>query len=266
MSDTAVYLYGFARLQGVRGFTHAGLEEIGTAGPLEIEGLAAIVSPIPKGALESGLSREPPDPSWIVPRALHHERVVEAALAKVPVLPVRFGCVFSSHEALAEVVRQHRDPIETFLHDIVDLEEWSLKAYLDLGQAEQAVLDTHPEFSERYRSLPTSPGTRYFLEKRLRESAREQARRAGRKAAAKVQHAIEETGVKHQVLSTHGEDVGGRDLLLKLALLIPRGRIDEVFAIAEHASAGVGAVPLVLERSGPWTPYHFCPILGETTR
>ena len=266
MNDTAVYLFGFARLEPVRGFVYAGFEEIGTAGPWEIEGLAVLVSPVPQGAIESGLTREPPDPSWIVPRALHHERVIEAALAKAPVLPVRFGCVFSSQEALEGVVRQHRDPIEAFLHDIVDLEEWSLKAYLDLGQAEQVLLETDPVLSPRYRGLPTSPGTRYFLEKRLRASARDEARRAGRKAAARVRHAVMETGVRHQVLSAQGEDGGGRELLLKLALLIPRGRLDEVFATAEGAPAEAGAVPLVLERSGPWPPYHFCPSLGEPTR
>ena len=50
-------------------------------------------------------------------------------------------------------------------------------------------------------------------------------------------------------------------MLLKLALLVPRGKLPEIVAAAEQAAAA--SVPLVVEPSGPWPPYHFCPSLGE---
>ncbi|MGO9599005.1 MAG: GvpL/GvpF family gas vesicle protein [Isosphaeraceae bacterium] len=261
-----VYLYGFARPEPTRNFSYPGLEEIGPARPVELGGLAAIVSSIPPGAIESGLTCQPPDPDWIVPRALHHERVVEAVQASAPVLPVRFGCVFSSPEALQAVADQHRQPIEQFLHEVTDQEEWSLKAYLDADAAVETLLVTNPLLSERYRKLPTAPGTRYFLEKRLREDARDEARRGGRAAVEKLHRALLATGFRVQIQKVQEGEGRGRDLLLKTALLIPRVRIDEMFANAEMTAASAGPVPLSVERSGPWPPYHFCPNLGEPAR
>jgi hypothetical protein len=266
MSDMEVYLYGFAWPESTRYFSHPGLEEIGPAQPVELGNLAAIVSSIPNGAIESGFTRQPPDPEWIVPRALHHERVVEAVQASATVLPVRFGCVFSSRMALQAIADRHRQPIEQFLHEVMDQEEWSLKAYLSADEAIERLLVTNPQLSERFRRLPASPGTRCFLEKRLWQDALDEARRGGRAAVEKLHRAILATGLRVQTQKVQEGEGRARDVLLKLALLIPRVRVDEIFAIAESTAATAGPVPLCIERSGPWPPYHFCPSLGEPAR
>jgi len=259
-----VYLYGFARCEPVRHFSYSPLDEIGPARLVEMGGLGAIVSSIPLDSIKAGLARDPPDPEWIIPRALHHERVIEAVQASAPVLPVRFGCVFSSKDALQAVTDQYRPSIERFLHEIGDQEEWSLKAYLDADLAVQFLLDTNPGLSQRFRALPAAPGIRYFLEKRLREDARDEAHRGSQAAAERLYHAVVNTGARVQVERVTGGESKGRNLLLKLALLIPRIRIDEVFATAEQTATTPGLVPLVVERSGPWPPFHFCPSLGES--
>ena len=261
MSQTGVYLYGFAIPDLVRGFAHPGHDEIGAVGVLEVENLAAIVSSVCPAEIESGLSSEPPDPNWIVPRAVHHERVLAAALARSPVLPTRFGCVFGSRQALEGVTRQHRELIGRFLSEVANQEEWMLKAFLDEKQAVEALLQTDPRLSERFRKLPAAPGARYFLEKKLREEARSMAIRAGKAAAERLHQSIQQTGVGVRTLSIRGDEPSGQPLLLKLALLIPRGKVLDIVGTAERAAAA--SVPLVVEPSGPWPPYHFCPSLGE---
>jgi len=259
-----VYLYGFAWSEPVRHFSYSPLDEIGPARLVELNGLGAIISSIPLELIEAGLARDPPDPEWIIPRAIHHERVIEAVQASAPVLPVRFGCVFSSPGALQAVTDQHRQSIEQFLHEIGDQEEWSLKAYLDTDSAVQSLLDTNPGLSQRFRELPAAPGMRYFLEKRLREDARNEAHRGSREAAERLYRAVVGTGVRVQIEDVLGGESQRCNLLLKLALLIPRIRVDEVFAIAEQAATTPGLVPVIVERSGPWPPFHFCPTLGES--
>ena len=54
MSQTGVYLYGFAIPDLVRGFAHPGLDEIGTVRVLEVEGLAVIVSSVSPAEIEVG--------------------------------------------------------------------------------------------------------------------------------------------------------------------------------------------------------------------
>ena len=264
MTQPGVYLYGFAIADQVRGFAHPGRDEIGPVRVLEFDNVAVIVSSVPPAAIESGLSCESPDPNWIVPRAVHHEQVLQAALARSAVLPTRFGCVFASEQALEGVIGQHRELIGQFLSEVADQEEWTLKAFYDENQVVTAMLQTDPELSARFGKLPTAPGARYFLEKKLREEARSAASRAGKAAAARVHQTVHQSGVGVKILPLRGEEPGGPLLLLRLALLVPRGKLPEIVAAAEQAAAA--SVPLIVEPSGPWPPYHFCPSLGEPSR
>jgi len=264
MSQTGVYLYGFAIPDHVRGFAHPGHDEIGAVCVLEVEGLAVIVSSVCPAEFELALSADPPDPKWIVPRAVHHERVLQAVLARSPVLPTRFGCVFASAPALEAVTRQHLVLIGRFLSEVANQEEWTLKAFLDEKQAVEALLRTDPTLSERFRKLPAARGARYFLEKKLREEAHSRAIRAGKAAALRLYRAIDQAGVGVRTLPASGDEPSVHPLLLKLALLIPRGKLLEIVGAAEQAAAE--SVPLVVETSGPLPPYHFCPSLGEPTQ
>ena len=264
MSSPGIYLYGFAIPDQVRGFAHPGHDEIGAVRVHEVAGLAVIVSPVCPAEFELALSADPPDPKWIVPRAVHHERVLEAVLARSPVLPTRFGCLFASEPALEAVTRQHRDLITRFLSEVANQEEWTLKAFLDEKQAVEAVLQSDPTLSERYRKLPAARGARYFLEKKLREEAHSKAIRAGKAASLRLQQAIEQSGVGVRTLPSRGDEPGVHPLLLKLALLIPRGKLPDIVGAAEHAAAE--SVPLLVETSGPLPPYHFCPSLGESSQ
>jgi Gas vesicle synthesis protein GvpL/GvpF len=65
--------------------------------------------------------------SWVGPRALRHEAVIEEVMASSPVLPARFGTLFSSAEALAEFAGQHREKITQFLDRVAGHGEWSVK-------------------------------------------------------------------------------------------------------------------------------------------
>jgi hypothetical protein len=180
------------------------------------------------------------------------------------VLPTRFGCVLATQQGLEAVTRAHREQIGRFLGEVANQEEWTLKAFLDEKQAVEALLQTDPGLSERFRKLPTAPGARYFLEKKLRDEAHSRVIRAGKAAAELVHQAIHQTGVGVRTLPLRGDEPSGPPLLLKLALLIPRGKLLDIVGTAEQAAAAI--VPLVVEPSGPWPPYHFCPSLGEPTQ
>ena len=261
MRPDGVYLYGFVIADLLREFAHPGHEEIGAARPVELGSLTAIVSVVPPGEIEAGLSREPPDPKWIVPRAMHHESVLEAVLARGPVLPVRFGCVFGSLQALEAAVENYHDLIAQFLDDMKDRQEWTIKAFLDQDTAVDALLERDAALSQRYRRLPAAPGARYFLEKKLREEARTRALQLAKAAAGQIHDSIKQTGVEVKQMTCRASESPGRLLVLKLALLIPGPRLHDVLDLAGRA--GAAGLPLLVEHSGPWPPYNFCPCLGE---
>src|ERR1035437_9009445 len=105
--------------------------------------------------------------SWVAPRAVRHEAVIEEVMAHSPVLPARFGTLFSSAKALTEFVDRHRETITLFLQRVADHGEWSVKGWFDRKQAQPALISASlAAQQERLSNLP--PGTRHFAEQRLR--------------------------------------------------------------------------------------------------
>ena len=107
-NDQGVYLYCFARPD-----TADNSVEIAH---LAMKNVAAVIARIPLSewvGAEAEARRE--DSRWLIPRALAHEEVVEAQMARSPVLPVRFGAVFSSEAALVQFMTDHFEEIAGFL-------------------------------------------------------------------------------------------------------------------------------------------------------
>src|SRR5664280_2251761 len=118
--EPALYLFCFARSDAVR-------DVQGTAvdghSPLSIirhsPDLCAVLSEVAREdfcgpAAELHMQ----ELSWVAPRAVRHEAVIEGVMACSPVLPSPFGTLFSSLKALTEFVDQNRETIALFLRRV----------------------------------------------------------------------------------------------------------------------------------------------------
>ena len=104
--------------------------------------------------------------AWVAPRAVRHEAVIEEVMAYSPVLPLPFGTLFSSAEALSQFVDPHRETIARFLLRVADHGEWSVKGWLDRKQALAGLTSTRLT-AEQNRLSALPPGTRHFAEQRI---------------------------------------------------------------------------------------------------
>jgi hypothetical protein len=253
MNRSATYLYGVARSGTEVAPDLPGIEETGPVRALELAGLAAVVSEVPVEPFESHAAT---DLAWLVPRAVRHERVIETMRARAPILPVRFGSLFTSREALEAWAAENRHSIEGFLQHVADKDEWTIKLNLELGSALESLVAADPAWEARARGLPLSPGTRYFQEKRLREDARRQVQKVAREAADRVRSAARALSAE-RVLAPRKPDSGDLEPVLHAVYLVPRHAIREFH---ERTGLAVGDLAcLRLESSGPWPPSHFCP-------
>lgn len=263
MSRRGLYFYGFTRPGAADGLAVPGVDGPDPVVAVDLGGIAAVVSGVDLDAFEAAAS-DRPDPDWLVPRALAHERVVEAILARSPVLPVRFGTLYNSADSLAALVAGQRDAIARFLDHVADKQEWSIKGYIDIEQGVDRILAVDPDFAPRQAALPVAPGVRYFREKKLREEARRHARQSARALADRVRERVESAAVETRVLAPRPADAPGREAVLNLACLVREGSIDTLLALAGDAADPGDGPALSLVPTGPWPPYHFCPTLGET--
>ncbi len=228
--------------------------------------MAAVFSEVSLSEFRGDTAKdERPDPDWIIPRACRHERVIEEIMSRSPVLPVRFGTVFSSRQALEKLLTDRCHKIAGFLEAIAGKEEWAVKGFVDIDKAEAGLLASDPDLLAQRQHLSTSPGARYFQEKQLRTSVQKQVKLWGRTVAEQVQEDLKDVAVEARPLRLQPPNVSGRtaEMVLHCALLLPHSRVADFRArvealAAQHAEQGLG-----LECSGPWPPFHFCPSLEE---
>lgn len=201
--------------------------------------------------------------SWLGVRAQRHEAVVERVMGASPVLPVKFGTLFSSHASLREFIGRHRVDIVLALDDLRDKAEWSVKGYLVETLALPIVLAADDEIQSRLAALSQSPGARYIQQRQL-DAKIEAALHAW---LARATDAIQSALVLHAVASTslryHSSAVTGRParMVFNASFLLT----DTAYffaALTEQQTAYKGS-GLTLELQGPWPPYNFCPTLAE---
>jgi hypothetical protein len=201
------------------------------------------------------------DLSWLGPRALRHEEVIEQMMRASPVLPLRFGCLFSSAEQLLELLRSKRTRIAAFIEKVANEEEWSLKGSLDLRACEEAMFAADP----RTASLPASKGARYLMEQKLRKDAANAARAWVREAEAAIAHALEGLVLARRSLrpSPRAAEAPALEGVFHWAILVPRGAETELTKRLEPLAEQLSARGLHLSARGPWPAYTFAPHFGD---
>jgi hypothetical protein len=204
------------------------------------------------------------DLAWLGPRALRHEEVIEQLMRASPVLPLRFGCLFSSTQRLEELLRREHDSIAAFIEKAAYEEEWSLHGMLDLKACEEAMFAADP----RVARLPASTGARYLLEQKLRKDAARAARGWAREAEATITQALEGLVLARRALrpATRGAETPELEGVFHWALLVPRGAEEELAKRLEPLAAPLLARGLHLSARGPWPAYNFAPHLGADSR
>ena len=263
-SSPGVYLYCFAH-DAVAGRIDApGIDEDTAVTAVAAEGIAAVVSPVSVESFNGPAGdANLRDVAWVAPRARWHERVVEEVMRLSPVLPVRFGTVFSSTSALERLVAANAGPIRLFLARMADLEEWSVKAFLDVPKAEAWLMASQAAVDETTEPGPASPGLRYIQGRRLRVDARRRLQDLGRRTAGEVErllaaHAVDVCPLRLQQREASWQD---RKMVLNCAQLILKDRAAAWRERAAEVEARYVEQGLSLNVCGPWPPYSFCPSL-----
>jgi Gas vesicle synthesis protein GvpL/GvpF len=151
-SRTAKYVYGVVRGRG--GTNPKGK---GIAGkPLRVvaaDGIGALTSDVPAGDLEAG--RE---------ELMTHSRVLEGALEKGVVLPMRFGVVMPDEAAVrSELLDAHREELEAQLDEMAGKAEMNVKAIYDEAAVLGEVLAENRDIARLRESIQgqSQEGTYY---------------------------------------------------------------------------------------------------------
>jgi hypothetical protein len=205
------------------------------------------------------------DLSWVGPRACRHEEVVEEVMRYSPVMPARFGTIFSSLERLDEALRKHRDAMSRFLGWVADKDEWGVRALLDRAKAKMELFSAAVVVHEERLSL-FPPGTRYFEEQRIRTGAEKELAAWLKAVCRKVGDDLTSRASQCRERKVACRDGTAAETVVNWAFLVPRNVAGDFRARVDRANEEHHGRGLVFEATGPWPPYSFCPCLEEEER
>ena len=202
------------------------------------------------------------DLAWIGPRALRHEEVVLSAMEQGPVLPVRFGTVFSSRAAAAEPLRLRQDVLMKFFKETIDKKEWTLKGYVDRPQA-RARMTAAQLAAEKEQLAGLSPGKRYFLEQKIKGAVDKDVAIWLKEVGRDILNVTRKMSVGFSECRLQLRDITGRDeeMFFHGALLVSDGSVAALERMTDEWNKRHKSQGLQIELSGPWPPYHFAPVL-----
>ncbi|MEI7903537.1 MAG: GvpL/GvpF family gas vesicle protein [bacterium] len=241
----------------------AGIDE---SQPLYAERVAGVVAILASVSLEEFCGAEAREKMaelpWVAPRARRHEEVILAIQRQAPVLPVRFGSVFSSREALVAAIERHSETLAHFFRETAGQQEWALKAFVDKPQAKSRLMSER-RVAEQAQLNKLSPGKRYLFEQKLKGLVAQEITSWLNTIAAELILFFKD------VFSASGEgrllsqELTGRseEMFAHVVLLVPDGAAERLQQLTDEWNARHETMGLLLEASGPWPPYHFTPVL-----
>jgi hypothetical protein len=249
-----LYVFCFARAGAASVAVGPGLHGEAPLGARVHEEVAAICCEVPLHEWTGTMGEAHlKDLGWLGPRALRHEAVIEQVMRASPVLPLRFGCLFSSAERLEELLRRERARIAAFIEKAAHEEEWSLQGSLDVRACEEAMFAANPQVAK----LPAQAGARYLMEQKLRKDAARAARAWAQDVQVELARALEGLVLARRALRPPAEGA------FHWALLVPRGAEAELARRLEPLAEPLSARGLHLSARGPWPAYNFAPHLGD---
>lgn len=258
--NRALYLYCVGNAADLSEVSGDGIDHRFAPYALADDGLVAVVSEVSMADFcGSEADRRLEDLQWMSERAVRHERIVDAALARGPVLPVRFGTLFSGAEVLRRFLEINRDAIRGFLELARGHEEWGIKGFLDRGAAAKWLAASAPA----QENTPISPGLSYLRERRAQAAAQSELHRWVADSCAAAVESMREFGDEwrsRKVIDSAAGD-GSPQAVLNAAVLLRRGRSKDFLACVDGINAEREAQGLSFMATGPWPLYSFCPQL-----
>ena len=261
--EEGIYLYCLARDGVPQDMALQGLEEHHSVRQRTFKNITAFMSPI---SLHEFCGPEATshmkDLSWVGPRACRHEAVVERAMDYSPVLPTRFGTIFSCLENLEAFISEHYDTISQFLDSVTDQAEWAVKGLMDRGKAREEFVAL--SLAEEEKNLAQlSPGLRYFQERKIRTAAEKKLdawlKEVSRVALKRLEPQAS-ASQERPIVQTSAKGADGT-VILNWAFLVPKDNMGNFLAMIDRTNRDHEQRGLVFKLSGPWPPYSFCPSL-----
>jgi hypothetical protein len=184
---------------------------------------------------------------------LVHARVLERALNRGPVLPMRFGVVMSSAEEIrSRLLDEHGPELRAQLSELDGKVEIRIRGAYDEASLLREVVQEHPEIAALQASVKgRSDDATYYERIRLGELV---AAALARRREQDAQTIIE--ALAAAALAVDAKDAVHERVALQASFLVERARLGEFNSILDQVAEGYGG-QIRFKYTGPLPPHSF---------
>jgi hypothetical protein len=203
------------------------------------------------------LQSDSADLDWISRVALRHNEIVAETARRRPVLPLRMGALFRSITSLLTKLDQYQAAVDDFLQELGDRREWAAKIYLDLQDNAENPEISSPAIAENSKQS----GVNYLLRRRQQTEIRRKAQTDSKQQIAVVEAALGSHADRYCRLHILPTALTRRreKMLWNAAFLVSTAAQKTWLETVEPWRTVLLERGLLLEVTGPWPAYHFCP-------
>ena len=214
------------------------------------------------------------DLPWLSKVAVRHNQIIAALSMRRAVLPMRLGTMFQSRGSLLARLKPYEPQAADFLRELGDRQEWAAKLYIEKEPCQPAPQGGQSHFhgdnagvrggtgdAVKIGTVPTVGGTQYLAAQGLRLRRRRQVDTAANTAAATIEDRLGAVADACRRLRPLPHVFTNRPekMAWNAAFLLSRLQLGAFQAAAEQLRRELAPDGLIVEVTGPWPPYHFCP-------
>ncbi|GBF32442.1 gas vesicle synthesis GvpL [Desulfocucumis palustris] len=225
-------------------------EDIGEIGPGQGEQPVYTVHHRDMAAVVSDSAEEYYDP--VGKNAMCHQNVISAVMAKHEVVPVRFGVICKSMDALNKLLEEIYPAVMTNLERLHNKMEVGLKLFWTRDSFVKEVGESNEEVvALKNKIVELGPDKGYLLMIELGE-------RLQKIADEKRLYYIENIyrGLQKEAVESRLNDIVGERMVLNAAFLVDKAG-EEQFDLAVNRFYDIYGRTLEFKYTGPWPPYNF---------
>lgn len=243
-SKEALYLYGVSRATGKKAgkapgrISSPGIDGVSAVKAIPSGDFVCWVSDVDHATFAEAMERNMENLEWLALHGVRHQQVVGEVAAQAPIIPARFGTIFSSEEALLKNVLGRSGALAKVFERVADADEWGVKVFAEKTAKPMAVSTARS-------------GKEYLQQKASQIKPRQQ------RSDPELQELAAALGEVATDSAPSGKVSGAQpNLLWQATFLVARGRRKQWERVLnEYVERWDGLRRI--EVNGPWPPYSF---------
>lgn len=220
-------------------------------------GLAVLAGRVPRGDYDGDrLHENLNDLGWLERTARAHEEVLDEAVSRTTIVPLRLCTLFESEHRIRSVLVRERDRLERTLDVLAGRSEWVVKVLADPARTAEAV-----GAAAAFDGAVSGEGHAYLRRRKHERATREAADAWARSLSGEIDARLRSEAVAAVAHPPQNRALAGYrgEMLLNAAYLVDADHTDRLHELVDELNAAHLGFGVAIELSGPWPPYNFVP-------